>query len=477
MTGTTLEDAMEALLAEAYTEATKKHPSDEWLLAMSMRAGTTGTVAKLEPAGQAIGVTRERVRQVMGMVTDRLKGRSLPGLEDVAAELISRSPVEEPIGVHLSALGLTRPTLSGEAFLNFFALLGTTPKELLGTDLLRVDGWLVKESEAQVVKAVAMANRHTSAYGMTTVEEIRQALSTQENQLDAGDIKRILDREPSVRWAGEWLWMQKKNDGQHANRLVNTARTILSVNSPQTVSSIHEGARRLWKFRKLDILPPVEAMIEFFRNSPYFVVDGDLVQPVQPVDYRDIVGPTTAAMIDVLKSATHQVMDRQSLHEACDDAGIAKGTYGIWTTYAEWMENFGPNVWGLRGSSPNPGAVEAIRKAARARLKSEPRRKSWSWSADGRVIWTMDATTAFTSTGVLSWTPDIRKMLASQSLGVTIDGKQVATAKVGDDHTFCWGWHPAITASGTKRGDVVRITISLTARTAEFEVGGQELWH
>lgn len=477
MTIPRLEDEIEGLIAEAYKAAFDREPSERWLKAIAMRVGTKGDVATLDEAGVAIGVTRERVRQVMVKIEPHLKGRTVPRTLEVAQTLVARSPVPEPVGRRLARSGMTRPTLTGRAFLNILKMTGTSPKDLVGTGLVSMEDWLVEESEVPVMRAVSVANKHTSSYGMTTVEEIRQALASPENPLDATDIRRILKREPRIKWAGEWLWVEKDHDGTHSNRLVNTARSILSVNAPQTVESIHEGSRRMWKFRKLDILPSVAAMKVFFEESPYFLVEDGFVRPVKPLDYRDILGPTTATMIDVLKGSPYQVMDRQSLSEACSDAGISSGTYGIWTTYAEWMEKFGPNVWGLRGSSPNPGAVEAIRNVARARLKAEPRRKSWSWAADGRVAQTMDVTTSFLGSGVLSFVPEIQTMLAGQALAIILDGKQAATAKLGGDHSFCWGWHPAIAASGAKQGDVMRIIVDVEARTAELHIGGQELWN
>lgn len=385
MSDARFEDEVEALLREVYQTAFRRQPTEGWFEAIAMRVGTKGDVATLDEAAAVASVTRERVRQIMTKLETQLKGRKVPLAHEVASTLAARSPVPEPIGRSLAESGLTRPTLTGKAFLNILKLLGTSARELVGTDLVLVDDWLVEESEVPVMNAVSTAKKHTSSYGMTTLEEIRQSLASPDNPLDATDIGRVLKREPNIKWAGEWLWVERDYDGPHANRLINTARSILSVNSPQTVASIHGGARRVWKFRRLDILPPVSAMTVFFEESPYFVVDDDLVRPIEPLNYRDILGTTTATMIDVLKGSPYHVMDRQSLTEACEDVGIPKGTYGIWTTYAEWMDQFGPNVWGLRGSAPSPAAVEAIRNAAKARLKAEPRRKTWSWTTGGQI--------------------------------------------------------------------------------------------
>ena len=150
---------------------------------------------------------------------------------------------------------------------------------------------------------------------------------------------------------------------------MNTARSILSVNTPQTVASIHEGARRMWKFRGLDILPPIAAMKVFFEESPYFVVEDDLVRPIEPLNYREILGTTTAMMIDVLKGSPYQVMDRQSLHEACSDAGISPSTSEFGPLTGSGWRILAP-TYGVSAVAPRPGAVEAIRQAARTgRLK------------------------------------------------------------------------------------------------------------
>lgn len=477
MTDETLEDYFEAYLAEAYQQISNNYPTPGWLDALAMRAGTRGPVATLDEAGDVADVTRERMRQVMAKVELVIAGdRLVPRLRDIAQTLVDRSPVPEPIGRMLSRAGKTRATLTGAGLLSVMRLLGTCPRELVGTDLVSVDDWLVDESDVPVMKAVRMARKHTSKYGMTTVEDIRQALSTDEKALEPLGILRVLRSDASVKWTGDWLWVEKDTDGPHANRLVNVARSILSVNSPQTVSSIREGARRMWKFRHLDILAPVDAMKHFFEQTPFFIINGDLVLPTEPLDYREIQGDVTATMIDVLKSSPYQVMDRQSLQEACEEAGVAPGTYGVWTTYAEWMDKFGPNVWGLRGSNPNPGAVEEIRRAALARTKAEPRRKVWSWAPDGSAVQTMDVTTSILSTGVLSFRSSIHNLIAGQSLAVTVDGTPVGTVKLGIDHSFCWGWFPVLAALGAKKGDVLQIRVDVGGRSASVRTGGQELW-
>ncbi len=471
----TFESTAEYLLAKAHHAAFGKPPTGPWLRAIAMRAGTRGPVATLADAGAAAGVTRERMRQVMKKLAPHLEGGIDPRAVDLARELVAHSPVPEPIGAQFDAAGLTRSTLTGEGFLNFLNLAGVSPTDLVGTDLVCVDGWVVEASELPVMNAVTVVRRQTSSFGMTTVEEVQRTLSSADTAVDPSDIERILRGEPTVRWSGRWLWMEK-DDSLHANRLVNTARSILSVNSPLSVGSIHDGAKRMWKFRKVAVLPPVSAMQGFFEASPYFIVEGDMVRSLEPLDYHVVQGEITAAMIDVLKESPYQVMDRRSLEEACADAGVPAGTFGVWTTYAEWMEKFGHDVWGLRGSSPSAAAVKAIRDAAKARRKAESRRKAWVRDRAGRFVQTMDVTTSFVSSGVMSFVPEIHEMFAGESLTVVHGGEEVGTAKLGANHSFCWGWGRVIRKLGVQPGQVVRLAADVDSRTVELTIGNEELW-
>jgi Sigma-70, region 4 len=469
----TIEDEFDAAIASAYEKATGKAPDERWMKSLRMRFGSAGTVSTLDEAGEAIGVTRERVRQITAKIRPHLAGVELTLAKEAAEQLSKHSPVREPIGTLLSQSGLSRPNLTGAALLSMLEHVGTNPIDLIGADLLLTEGWMVEASEEPVMKALSMAKKHTGRYGMTTVEEIRQSLATEEVPLDHEDIERVLRAQSDVRWAGEWLWVEKP-DVPHSSRMVNVVRSILSVNSPQTVNSIYGGLRRVWKFRRLDVLAPVAAVRAFLDASqPFTVGDGDLVSSTVDLDYRDL-GDVTAMMIDILKATPHQVMDRQSLDEAWASAGVAAGTRGIWTTYGFWMDKYAPNVWGLRGANPNPAAVEEIRVAAKARSKAEPRRKEWSWAPDGDVLQTMYVTTTVINSGVMSFDPDVHAMLAGKSLRVL--DVRAAIVKVGSDHTFSWGWHPVFRHLNAMQGGVLQLRINLSHLTVDATIGGPELW-
>jgi hypothetical protein len=472
----TLETEFEEHLRAAYLKAYQKEPTPEWFRALSMRAGSRGPVATLEDAGRAIGVTRERVRQVFDKIAPHLRGIELIRAMSVAEELVKRSPSVEPVGELLHAIGLSRRTLTGPGFLNLLKLVGTSPRELVGTDLVSVEEWLVEESEVQVMRSVPTARKHTSKYGMTTVEEIRQELATPDNPLDPDDILRVLHGAASIKWAGDWLWMEKEGTSEHDNSMLNVVRQVLSVNQPLTIASVQAGVRRYFKFRKRDVIPPIEAMRVFLTNDSEFLVDGDQINSVTVLDYHEILGSGASAVVDVLKASEYQAMDWQSLAEACADAGVNANSLTVWSTYAPWLEKVGRRVYALRGSNPNPAAVTELERFARQRAASEARRTEWSWLPSGKLRLTMYVTTSLLSTGTFSAWGALPTVIAGRDIALTSGADSLGHLKTSDTHQWVWGLGKAVRGLSASVGDVLRITIDLSESNAFAEVGGQELW-
>lgn len=472
----TVEDQMSDLVAAAYLRAFKKPLIEPWRQALEARFGVNGIPATLDAAGAIAGVTRERVRQITSKITPLLSGAWVPALEAAAQLLVEGSPVAPPIGAFLSEKGLTRTTMTGEAFLMMVEIVGLDLREITGTTLLIDDSWVVDERERSVTGALKVASRHTSAFGMTTVDEIRQELSTEDFDADIQDILRLLRSNLAVKWAGEWLWVEKERDSTYSNSLINTMRNILSVNSPLTAECIHEGVARYYKFRGRDVVPPTPAILEFSKASPYFMVEDGLISPIEQLNYHEVLGPVAASVVDVFKASPYGVMDRASFHGACDDAGIARGTYSVWTTYAEYIEKFGRNVWGLRGTRVSPSVVSEIQNSARARSRAEPHRREWAWMSDGRIQLTMDVDTSSYNSCVWSFDSALRDTLGPRRFQARVGDASAGEIALGDQHNWVWGWLPGMRLLAAQPGDVMRAVLNLTAGTAEITKGGRELW-
>ena len=181
-------------------------------------------------------------------------------------------------------------------------------------------------------------------------------------------------------------------------------------------------------------------------------------------------------MVDVLKASPYGVMDRASFNQACEDAGIAKGTYTVWTTYAEYLELIVRNVLGLRGVKVSPGVVKEIQQAARIRAAAEPHQTRWEWTPDGRIALTMDVNTSSYSSGVWTFDASLRNTIGARRFAAWVDGERAGEIAIGEEHNWVWGSAPAMRLTGARRGDVMRAVLNLQLGTAEINKGGRELW-
>lgn len=473
--GMNLEQSIDSLLREAYQMCTGYEASEAWMAGLRRRYGVGEAPTTLQRAAELVGVTRERVRQVGVKVEPHLRGAWCPALLPVLKLLVEHSPVPQPVGALLAEAGLGSEGLTADSIVMFVRLLGVDVCELVGTDLKVVDGWMVDVREESITGAVRIASKHTSTFGMTTVEDIRQELSTPEAPADIDDVRRVLHADGRVRWAGDWVWVDR-DDNSRANSMVNHVRSMLSVNSPQSVTSLREGVHRAWKFRRRDIVPAVAAMTTFLKASDEFVVIDEGVELAEPLDYHDVQGDVASLMIDVIKASSYGVMDRATLTQACTDVGISASTAGVWCTYSEWMEQFAVNVWGLRGSHPSPAVVEEVRRAATARHQSEPHAAAWAWNPAGQIVLTMDVTTSARTSGVFAFDTTLGQTVGDRRLKMVVDGVVAGELRISASHLFTWGWGKAFVATGAKVGDVLAVTLDLDASVATVVKGDRSLW-
>ncbi|MDM7990715.1 hypothetical protein [Arthrobacter sp. zg-Y877] len=455
-----------------------------WRMAITARFGLAGELpvtldqaAKFVPSKRypAEFVTRERIRQQCDKLSARLpESPWIPALHRALQVIVEASPVAAPrVGELLAPHGLSHFELRAEALLAMVQLTRTDVEAVTGATLEIRDGWLCDVSRTAALAAPSVVGKHTSKYGLTTVEEIRQELSDKQPATDDATIDRILRATPNIRWTSDgWLWA---SGGQisslHTNTLRNHARNILSVNAPQSVESVYEGFKRAQKFRDRDIVPSLTAVTEFLSDHPEFKLSSGHVDLVEPVDYQDALGPVAAQMVDVLKASPFGVMDRTSLVEQCTAAGISKGTIGVWTTYAEWMQTFGRNVWGLRGTAVAPSIIEEIQAAAVQRSRSERRERSWTWSPEGHLVLVADVNTLLWTTGVINFPSSLRRTVGARRFTIEHSQGFGGELSLSGEHDWSWGWGRSLKVLQAKVGDRIRATVDLSSGVANLEVG------
>lgn len=480
--GLAIENLMGEYLDELRMRIGRRQAPDmdcRWHQALVTRLGIGGLPpSTLDEAGGIAGCTRERVRQVEAKL---LAARPddpvwLPAVERSIALVAAATPIRDAqVGPLLAEAGLASPTMTPASLLAAADFGRLNVRAFAPKGLAVANGWVVTDSTAAAVGALRVAARHTSKFGLTTVREVTLALD--DGVAKIRDVERVLRDDLRVHFTSDgWLWVDKPdNQSMFSNSLRNAARAILSVNAPQTVGSIHEGFRRSQKFRQRDIVPTRVAVGEFLAAHPEFVVDVDSVESVTRLDYHDVLGPVAAHVVDVLKSSPYGVMDRASMVDAVVDAGVSLATITVWTTYAEWIEHFAPNIWGLRGARVGPGVIDALKQSARRRTAAEPHERGWSWTPTGNIAVVARVTTNFWQSGVVTIGPDLRRTLGASRFAAQCASGPCGELAIAEDHDWLWGWGRFMRALEVKIGQVVRAELNPGTGAAVLTVGGAEL--
>jgi hypothetical protein len=115
---------------------------------------------------------------------------------------------------------------------------------------------------------------------------------------------------------------------------------MLSVASPIELGVIREGLRREYRYRGYRgvktwslLVPPRSVLRAYYEAHPEFIVeDGEMVKPVEPLDYRIELALNDAILVDVLRSSPACVLDRASLASECIRRSMNVNTFSLYLT-------------------------------------------------------------------------------------------------------------------------------------------------
>jgi len=370
---------------------------------LASRFGWNGEDPKtLQECGDQLGVTRERIRQIEAKALKRLGTEPLllPKL-DLAINVLEASC---PLSVKDAADLLKEKSVSGRPFspssvIKTAQLLGR--KTSLSIADVRGQRLVVSGSQERTLgKIIRLARALAGKSGVASIFQIVDSLNEvaesdgllgiETQSLGEADVRRILAQNKACEFLDDdWFWITQIPDGR--NRLENISKKILSVASPQPVSSVREGVRRAFRWRSMTnsryksiVLPPQSVMIRFYERHPDFQLHGEFVSTVKPLDYRKLLGDGERVLVDVIRNSSLGIMDRKTLMEACLSRGINENTLSVYTSYSAIMEHVGTDLWKLRGVRVDPAAIQAVREQNQLRVR-EVRVLDYGWTSDGKL--------------------------------------------------------------------------------------------
>ena len=429
----------------------------------------------LQLAGESIGVTRERIRQIQSKILRQLEGLAiyLPPL-DKALELVSQqAPIScEEASELLRDKRICSVPFHPRSLLSAAQVCGRSPS--FGVERLK-DGERVVTDQIlrHAARITSLARRQCGRFGVSNIELIGEALSSDGLSIDEETIHECITHHSSSEFlVGSWFWMPDIPPGR--NRLENVTTKILAVISPQNIAVVRDGIRRRFQFLKIEVVAPSSVLREFYRRHPSFhLASENEVTPTKPLDKQMVLGETEQVFAEVLHAARSGVLDRDSLQHECVRRGVNASTFGVYTTYSPILDHPAIGVWSLRGSIVTPAAIEAVRRANALRPR-ERRIIDHRFTENGTLALAARLGSSSLGSLVLGIPADIRRYVAGRSFEATgSNGSRVGTVSI-DKKGTSWGYGPFLRKQGADEGDVLIIEFDLSSETAVLSLGGTE---
>jgi hypothetical protein len=281
----------------------------------------------------------------------------------------------------------------------------------------------------------------------------------------------------------EQEWFCHRPTNPERDRLRNVTRKMLSVASSIELGIIREGLRREYRYRGHRgikswslLVPPRSVLRAYYDAHPEFIVEGgDIVKPVEPLDYRVELALNDSILVDVLRSSPACVLDRASLATECLRRSMNVNTFNLYLSYSPVVLHLGTDVWSLRGVRVDPAAVEAVREANALRRK-EKRVLDHGWTPDGRLWLAARIPPAPDAANLVVSVPGaIRHYLSRRQFDARDEDSISHGLLRVNDEGASYGFTPFLRQRGADEGDILIAEFDLTKNTALLRLGDDEL--
>lgn len=430
--------------------------------------------ATLEETGLAMGVTRERARQIQKR-HETLSGLYLwwPQL-DTALELSKRlAPCTEfALADELLRRGITGTRYSLDSLRSCAEFAGRSFD-------LDVKSGVVTDDPDALTAVYRSTRRLAERQGLATL------LQVSDEALDAGvvvtedDVRALLAASESVVWLDEdhVTWGSSVR-----NRLVNTLRTLLSVHQPVDLPSARQAVENFWAYRNSGraadqadlVAPTITGLRAFCEWHDQFAVDDNELSATVPLDLNAELGVEAALLVELIRMSPNGVLDRTSLMETAEVFGMNLSTVGVYLTFHSAFVQLDRNAWTVRGTQVASDVVATVQGQARARSLTENRDFRAGVMPNGRP-WVMLAVTSnFRLTGVL-----LRRWLPAGTLSTRFAltdgrGEPCGFAVYNDETGFTHGFGTYVRRFGLRVGEYVYLCADPDEETASVTHGGSD---
>jgi hypothetical protein len=444
--------------------------SESGRTAVMLRLGLGGQPpTTLAAAGDAVGVTRERVRQLVKRFIDAVGDKQpwTPVLKKVLKVVAEGAPVMAADAEQLlleKRLVETRFSIS--SLLSAAQVFGLEA----GFEYDHESGAVYRSGMLVSPRVVASeARRLTTHWGAATVDALRAELADRNGgEVDPSVLRILLESLPNFQWLDderEWFWIK----GTRRNRLLNQVEKIMSVAGSIEIGELREGAGR---FHRMEgFRPPREVLARLCEQSDLYQRDGDLILEGPGLRrWDEVLGDSVEGRIAEALFEHGPIMRRDDLERiVVDERGVNRSSFYVYLGYSPIIARYAPGVYGLRGARVTAGEVNAL---IPPRVRTQ-RLVDHGWTADGRVWIGYRMSAAAVQAGVLSVPSALQEFVSGSYLLFSDQDRPIGTLVVKGNHM--WGVGPFYRRWGVEEGDYVVVTIDINESRATIAAGSEEI--
>jgi len=308
----------------------------------------------LQTVGNEIGLTRERVRQIVTVILERLNtGRPVsPTLDRTIAFVVDRMPAAaEELEAELQFQRLTSGLFRLEGIINAAELLGRS----LPFSITDVEGERLVHARdiPSVDMIVRIARRLISRWGMATISIVMAEVGKVESGVcDRKLIVSLLARLGDFHWLEQsagWFWL---SDHPNNNRVLNRIRKILSIANPINISELPAGIARDYRMEGVSL--PKRVLLEFCRQAPGLRVSDETVKAEPAVNPGDALSQVEKDVVHIL-SEHGGTMATSEFKSVCLGMGVNRQTFYHCLVNSPIISCYAGGLYGLIGSSERSG--------------------------------------------------------------------------------------------------------------------------
>jgi hypothetical protein len=307
----------------------------------------------LQTVGNEIGVTRERIRQIVTPVSERLSaGRPVsPTLDRTIAFVVDRMPAAAgEIEAELRFQRLTSGLFRLEGVINAAELLGRrlpfSITEVKGERLVHARGI------PSIDRIVRIARRLISLWGMATISNVvADVHKVEPGACDRNLVVSALACLGDFHWleqSADWFWLSDNPN----NRVLNRIRKILSIANPVNISELRAGIAR--DYRMNGVTLPKRVLLEFCWQAPGLRVNDEAVNAEPAVDSDDVLSQVEKNIVHIL-SEHGGTMATSEFKSVCLGMGVNRRTFYQNLVSSPIISRYAGGLYGLIGSGERSG--------------------------------------------------------------------------------------------------------------------------